>query len=156
MFSKELEYIREILISKGYKLTYQRKLIVRVFLENPQMHFSPLDISNQIVKKGKFVSIATIYRNVKFLRDIDIIEEIIYGDEKLYELKIFAQKSIHIHIYCIKCNKIYNYLNLKVSHNLINYINHLENQFSFDIKKADFSLKGICSNCIVKGGDFYS
>ena len=156
MFSEELKYIGEIFSSKGYRLTYQRELLALVFLENPQMHFSPMDIKDHILQKGKFISTATIYRNINFFLDNDIIEEITYEDEKLYELKLFAQKSIHIHIHCIKCNKITNYINLNISHNLINLMNNLENQLSFQIKKVNFSLKGICNNCLERGGDFYS
>ena len=151
MFEREIDYFNDILFSKGYNLTAQRKNIIKIFLENPQNHFSPKQLNVKIKDKGEQISAATIYRNIKILKDNNIIEEINHGEEKLYELKIFGKNSIHVHTSCIKCNKIKNYIDTKVSLKVNEQINKLEDKFYFNINKAEIFLYGFCSKCQLGG-----
>lgn len=152
MFEKEIDYIKDILYSNGHKITIQRKNILLIFLENPEKHFSPLELHVKIKSKGFQIGFATIYRNIKILTENNIIEEIIHGDEKLYELKIFAKKSIHVHINCLKCNSITNFVNQNTSLKVIQQMNCLERDYSFILKRAEILITGICDKCC-KGGE---
>lgn len=155
MFEKEIKYIQEILCCKGYKITKQRESLLQIFLENPEKHFSPIELHVKIKRKGLNSSFATIYRNIRLLTENNIIEEIIHGSEKLYELKIFAKKSIHVHMSCLKCGSIDNYINQDISLKVIQQMKYLERNYSYELKKAEIFITGICDKCI-KGGEFHS
>ncbi|MTI49087.1 Fur family transcriptional regulator [Sporosalibacterium faouarense] len=151
MFFKELDYVDKLLWNKGHKLTTQRKLIILEFLKNPEKHFSPIELHNNIRKLSNSQvtpSIATVYRNLKLLTEFDIIEETINKDNKLYELKLFGKKAIHIHIVCIECNRIIDYIDTDLSVKIIKEINKIEKKESFIIKNTDIKLKSICNQCL--------
>lgn len=156
MFDKELEYVRKLLDSRGHKLTYQRKKILSTFLTNPQNHFTPIEIYEKIKKSDESVSIATIYRNIKILKEANIIGEIVHKDEKLYELKLFSKKSVHSHIICSKCGKIIDYIDQNISLKLIEEIGRLEKKYSYNIENVDVNLKAVCKDCMKRGGDYHS
>ncbi|WP_425446931.1 Fur family transcriptional regulator [Dethiothermospora halolimnae] len=154
MTNKEVEYINKLLLNNGYKLTYQRRLLVEIFLKNPSKHFNPMEVYDYVKRKDNSIGLATIYRNLKILEKNDIIEEIIYKDKSLYELKIFGKKSIHLHILCSKCNRMINYVDKNISKELINVNNIIKEKYDFDVWNTDFILKGICNECLEnkKGG----
>ncbi|EOD01353.1 Fur family transcriptional regulator [Caldisalinibacter kiritimatiensis] len=150
MVPNKIEYIKEILEGEGYKTTHQRKLIIQAFLDNPSKHFTPGELYSYLEDKGNFVGIATVYRNLNLLTKLDIIEEVISGDEKLYELKIFARKSIHSHCYCLNCGNIINHADLTTSLKLISLIDKIENKYDFKVEKLDIIFYCHCKNCETK------
>ncbi len=143
----KINYIIGLLKDKGYKTTDTRLLIIKMFLKNPNKHFSPQDFYDYLRKKNKNVGIATVYRNIKLLKNNNIIEEIILGDKKLYELKMFAKKSVHAHFTCNNCKKLIDCKDVESSIKLVNIIEKIEKEYDFNIKKVDFLLSGICKTC---------
>ncbi|RKD34264.1 Fur family transcriptional regulator [Thermohalobacter berrensis] len=150
MYEKKINFIKNILHKKGYKLTSSRKTVVMFFLRNLNKHFEPLDIYEKLKSQGNSVSLSTIYRTVRILKECDIIEELIYEDKKLYELKLFGQKSVHVHFNCLNCDKIKNYIDSNISLDIISKIEEIENKYDFKVENIDILFSGYCKACNVK------
>ena len=131
-----------MLRAKGYKLTYTRRLIVKMFLEHPDIHFSPQDVYEHLKHEGGNIGIATVYRSIKILKDNDIIEQVLFDDKSLFELKVFGQKSVHAHFNCKMCNELIDYNNQELSDVIISNIFKLEEKYKFRIKTVDVIMSG--------------
>lgn len=92
-----------------------------------------------------------MYRNLQILNKWDIIQQVTYKDEQLYELKIFGKKSIHTHIVCVKCNSIIDYIDLGISLKTVEKISEIKDKYFFDTKNVDIMVRGVCENCLKNG-----
>lgn len=100
---KELKEIELILRDKGYKLTEQRRLIIRAFIESPG-HHTAQEIFDLVKDRCKDINFSTIYRNLELLCDLDIINRLqIESGISHYELSGLAH---HHHIICKKCGEM--------------------------------------------------
>ena len=71
--------IEEKCLSKGVKLTDQRKIIAKVMSESND-HPDVDEIYRRAVAKDKSISIATVYRTIKLFEEANIIEKLDIGD----------------------------------------------------------------------------
>lgn len=134
-----------MLREKGYKLTYTRRLIVKMFLEHPDIHFSPQEVYEHLKKEGGNIGIATVYRSIKILKDNDIIEQVLFDDKSLFELKVFGQKSVHAHFNCRRCNELVDYTNAELSKTILKNMFKLEEKYKFRIKSVEVIMSGVCN-----------
>jgi len=65
----------EALRSEGYKATTQRIAICRIAL-NSRTHPSAQQVYEEVKKIHPTVSLATVYKTLEVLRDIDLVQEI--------------------------------------------------------------------------------
>ena len=65
----------EALRNKGYKATPQRIAICRIAL-NSREHPSAQQIYNEVKKVHPTVSLATVYKTLQVLRDLDLVQEL--------------------------------------------------------------------------------
>ena len=100
--SGNISGIMEKLKSKGHKNTKVRQALVEILLSTD----SPLSItellenlSKQKLKPNK----TTVYREIDFLKNMEILQEVEFGDgKKRYE--ILAEH--HHHIVCVNCKRV--------------------------------------------------
>ena len=92
----------ELLRSKGYKLTPQRRAVLDAFHE-----CDPSPTAQQLLaavrKKHSNVSLDTIYRNLALLSNLGIIHEIYRAAGNVYE--IIEPGHHHHHLVCTECGK---------------------------------------------------
>lgn len=91
---------------KGWRLTSQREVILRVFQNLPEgKHLSAEDLHNCLKEQGDFISLSTIYRTVKLMARMGILRELELAEgHKHYELNQ-PYPYYHHHLICVKCNK---------------------------------------------------
>lgn len=140
----KIDKIKEILQRCHYRFTDGRKEIIKVFI-NSNKHLSPLEVY-EIVKE-KNVSLPTVYRTIDILKNNGIIKEVVFNNERYYELKLFSQKCMHIHFRCQKCGKILDIDDTNIILKLIEIRNKLEKQNNFIIEDISVTICGICSEC---------
>lgn len=100
---KDLEKLELILREKGYKLTEQRRIIIKAFIESPS-HHTAQEIFDLVKGKCKDINFSTIYRNLELLCDLEIIDKLqIESGISHYELTGLTQ---HHHIICKKCGEM--------------------------------------------------
>ena len=103
------ENIEQKCLSKGVKLTEQRKLIVKIISESKQEygesdHPDVDELYNRVSKIDSRVSIATVYRTVKLLEEAGILAKHDFkGGKARYEAMI---EGHHDHLIDVKTGEI--------------------------------------------------
>ena len=140
-----LEDLKIVLKNKGMKYTEQRAVILQILL-NIDEHLNAEEL-NDIIKKeypAQNIGIATIYRTLNFLEEVDLISSISFGkDGKKYEGN---NDEHHDHIICTTCGKIVEFLDEQIEKRQDDIA--LEN--GFEITNHTLQIFGICSNCTEK------
>lgn len=85
-----------------YKNSKQRN-IIEEYLCNLHKHVSAEEIHEQINVMGHNISLATIYRNLNILVDLNIIQKLSIKDKFLYD----GNPKEHYHFYCNKCQTLF-------------------------------------------------
>ena len=97
------ETIEQKCISKGVKLTDQRRIIAKVMSES-QDHPDVDELYNRVSKVDPKISIATVYRTVKLFEEAGILTKHDFkGGKARYEAMI---ESHHDHLIDIKTGEI--------------------------------------------------
>ncbi|CEH35911.1 Fur family transcriptional regulator [Romboutsia lituseburensis] len=141
---KNLIHLRNIIESNGYKFTKQKQYILKVLI-NAKSHLSAEDIY-QIVRVDS-VGIATVYRTLKKLKELNIVKEINIDGTNFYEMKIFGGRPLHIHFKCNECNSIMDIYNRSLILDYLKLNNNAEKENNFTVFDADIMLIGLCSEC---------
>jgi len=92
----------EALRSKGYKATPQRIAICRIVL-NSRAHPSAQQVYNEVKKIHPTVSLATVYKTLEVLRDLDLVLEINFPKG---QARFDSYMKPHINLICLKCGTI--------------------------------------------------
>lgn len=92
----------EALRSKGYKATPQRIAICRIAL-NSRAHPSAQQVYNEVKKIQPTVSLATVYKTLEVLSDLDLLREITFSKG---QARFDSYMSPHINLVCLKCGII--------------------------------------------------
>lgn len=142
--STQLEYFKKLIEEKGYKFTFQKKIILKV-LVNSSVHLNAEEIYNEIKKEN--VGIATIYRNLKIFEELGIVKEFNIEGINYYEMKIFSGKPLHIHFKCLKCNSIIDMDNSKLNLEYLKLNRAIERSENLEIYDVNMLFLGLCSRC---------
>lgn len=90
--------------------TKQRTLVLKCFSENKGIHLTAEKIYFLAKSQDPGIGIATVYRNIKYLLDNDIIKKVELPDSPpRYEMSIPEEEHCHHHLICLKCNKIFDF-----------------------------------------------
>ena len=102
-----LQDLRGKLYERGYKMTPQRKQILKIFVEHPE-HLSAEDVYGILREQDSEIGLATVYRALDLLSELGILVQIDFGDGcARYELNT-ADPNVHHHhhLICLKCKKV--------------------------------------------------
>ena len=97
-----MENIMAIFKEKKLKLTPQR-LAVYKYLMNTKEHPSAETIYKAIQPEYPTMSLATVYKALKTLVEVDLIQEINVGEGNF---RYDGNMTSHAHIQCVNCGKI--------------------------------------------------
>ncbi|RBQ28135.1 transcriptional repressor [Arcobacter sp. FW59] len=134
--------LRRIVKQKGLKYTEQREIVLSILL-HADGHLTAEEIYNQIKKEypKSNVGIATVYRALSFLEEVDLIASINFGTEgKKYESNM---KSHHDHLICTECNAIIEFIDEEIEKRQ----DKIAKANKFKITSHSMQLYGICENC---------
>jgi len=92
----------EALRSKGYKATPQRIAICRIAL-NSRTHPSAQQVYDEVKNIHPTVSLATVYKTLEVLRDLDLVQEINFPKG---QARFDSYMHPHINLICLKCGSI--------------------------------------------------
>jgi len=101
--NKSNECLRNTFRSAGRRLTTQRRLILEV-LEKSEEHLDAEELHEQARIQNPNISLATVYRNLTVLQEMELVEEHRLGEgHSHYEA---VQAEPHYHFTCLKCGKV--------------------------------------------------
>jgi len=137
-----IEELKVIVKEKGLKYTEQREIVLRVLM-GVEDHLTAEDIYTKIksLYKESNIGIATVYRALSFLEDVNLITSITFGTEgKKYESNT---KAHHDHLICTSCAKIIEFLDDEIEkrQDSIAKVNN------FQITSHSMQLYGTCKEC---------
>ena len=92
----------EALRRKGYKATPQRIAICRIALKS-KAHPSAQQVYDEVKKMYPTVSLATVYKTLEVLRDLDLVQEINFPKG---QARFDPNMNSHINLICSKCGHI--------------------------------------------------
>ena len=102
LFLKSDNAAIEALRSRGYKATPQRIAICRIAL-NSRAHPSAQQVYAEVKKIHPTVSLATVYKTLEVLRDLDLVQEINFPKG---QARFDCYMKPHINLICLKCGAI--------------------------------------------------
>lgn len=95
--------LEELCTEKGLRMTEQRRVVARV-IENSEDHPDVEELYRRASEIDPRISIATVYRTVKLLEDVNIIERHDFGDGRArYEA---APEDHHDHLIDLKTGEV--------------------------------------------------
>nr|WP_042359242.1 Fur family transcriptional regulator [Geomicrobium sp. JCM 19055] len=141
---ERMDYIKKQLHSQSYKLTPQREATVEVLLENEEDHLSAEDVYLLVKDKAPEIGLATVYRTLELLNELEIVDKINFGDGvSRYDLRKEGANHSHHHLVCIQCGDV-----SEIEEDLLGEVEvKVEREWQFKIKDHRLTFHGVCSKC---------
>ncbi|MGI6422292.1 MAG: Fur family transcriptional regulator [Syntrophomonadaceae bacterium] len=137
-----MDVIHSKLDRNNYRLTDQRKAILDVMLENQGSHLSAEEVLWEAKKKFPNIGIATVYRTLEKLANLDILHKSMFeGNKFRYELAE-DDKHHHHHVVCLNCGQI-----SEVSGDLLHELESKLEQQGYKIIDHELKFYGYCPAC---------
>ena len=140
-FESFLENFKKSVSKLGYKNSIQKDYILKILYFSDE-HLSAEQIVN--ISKSLYkidMGIATVYRTIKFLESMNILNSLDVGDSaKRYELDISIH---HDHMICTNCHKIIEFIDDLIEEQQINVVK----KHNFILKDHIMTIYGLCEDC---------
>ena len=141
-----LDDLRGKLSERGYKMTPQRKEILRIFVEHSDFHhMSAEDVYCILQKRESEIGLATVYRALDLLSELGILVKVEFGDGcARYELNT-ADPNVHHHhhLICIKCKRV-----IEFEEDLLDDLEeNIAAKSGFQILNHEVKFFGYCKDC---------
>ncbi|WP_281417549.1 peroxide-responsive transcriptional repressor PerR [Lentibacillus saliphilus] len=139
MENGKLHHAIDTLKGSGVRITPQRHAVLE-FLMNSETHPTADDIYKALEGKFPNMSVATVYNNLRVLREIGLVRELTYGDASS---RFDANTTEHYHIICNSCGKIVDF-----HYPVLDEIESLAEQVTgFNVTHHRMEIYGTCQNC---------
>ncbi len=127
-------------MSEKKRMTRQRKIILEI-LKNTKIHPTADWIYDQVRQELPNISLGTVYRNLKVLKEMGEIRELDYGST--YS-RFDGKPENHYHFVCNSCDKVID-IDLPVDYSLEEKV---QEQNGFKIEEHRLEFYGSCNDCL--------
>ncbi len=134
-----MENITAIFKEKKLKLTPQR-LAVYKYLMSTKEHPSAEVIYKAIQKDFPTMSLATVYKALKTLVEVGLVQELNVGEGNF---RYDGNMNSHPHIQCINCGKVDDLMNISLDH--LN--TEVEQKSNYKVLSNQTYFYGLCKDC---------
>jgi len=139
MSEKRLQEAMDTLKESGVRITPQRHAVLE-YLLNSMVHPTADEIYKALEGKFPNMSVATVYNNLRVLREIGLVRELTYGDSSS---RFDCNTEDHYHIICDSCGKIVDF-----HYPSLDEVEKLAEQVTgFDVSHHRMEVYGTCKNC---------
>lgn len=135
----DMEKLTVMFKEKNLKLTPQRYAIYK-YLKSTKAHPSAEMIYSELKANYPTMSLATVYKTLKTLIDIKLVQELNVGEDNF---RFDANTNMHPHIMCMKCGRVddielvdFSFLNKEV-----------EKYCNYSIHDHQLYFYGTCPDC---------
>lgn len=141
---KELKMLLDSIKDHGYKLTPQRREILKTLVKSKGKHLSCDEIYENVRTQCPEIGIATVYRTLQILENTENINRLNLDDGCIrYEIDFNEETHNHHHLICKLCGSV-----SEVRVDLLeNLENNIEKNYGFKILDHDLKFFGICNKC---------
>ncbi len=98
------EFISE-LKDRGYKITPQRREILRVLIE-AKGHQSAQEVHDGIRERFPDVSLDTVYRNLRLLTELGLVNQVNFKSTEVGRFELDDKEAHHHHLVCLGCGRV--------------------------------------------------
>ncbi len=133
------ENIVSIFKEKKLKLTPQR-LAVYNYLMSTDTHPSAETIYAAISEQYPTMSLATVYKALKTLASVNLIQELNVGEGNF---RYDGTVTPHIHIQCLKCGKVNDIFDISLN----SLVDEAQHKSDYTIVSNQVYFYGYCPNC---------
>lgn len=139
-----IDAIKEKLQKEGYKLTTQRRAILKVIVDNNDKHLSSDEVFSIVRGDYPELGIATVYRTLQLFEKLNIVYKLNFDDGcSRYELSAGSDNHHHHHLICLSCGKV-----IEVKLDLLEALEEeIESEGQFAIVDHNVKFYGYCSEC---------
>jgi Fur family ferric uptake transcriptional regulator len=94
---------------KKYKMTSQRQIILKAFVESNAKHLSAEDVYEIVRKANPDIGLATVYRTLDLFTEMDLLKKLDFDEGcNRYELNDREDDGhFHHHLICLGCGKVW-------------------------------------------------
>lgn len=124
-----------------YRQTKQREEVLQV-VQGVDKHMTAEEVYQEIAKINPNIGIATVYRNLNRLVEMNVITRIIDKDISYYD----GNNKPHYHIHCVQCGKFHD-APMMYNETLDE---ELENKLGISILGHSVTFECICDECSKK------
>ncbi|MFD2046430.1 peroxide-responsive transcriptional repressor PerR [Ornithinibacillus salinisoli] len=136
---KKLQKAIDRLKQSGVRITPQRHAVLD-YLLNAMVHPTADEIYKALEGKFPNMSVATVYNNLRVLREIGLVRELTYGDSSS---RFDCNTSEHYHIICEECGKIVDF-----DYPSLDEVESLAEQVTgFEVSHHRMEVYGKCEDC---------
>lgn len=126
--------------ARGERLTPQRLLIIEVMQEGAG-HQKAEAIHERVRARYPYVNLATVYRTLTWLKDLELISETDLGDGQMeYE---FLAEQRHHHLVCLHCGRKQEFADELVRP----LVATLRDRYGFSPRLDHLAIFGTCRDC---------
>lgn len=100
--TETIEQIIRAMSLKGWRITEQRRTLAKLFAD-AEGYLSPKDVYDAMRTTYPGVSFDTIYRNLRLLSDMGVLEQVYLNDGLKFRASCLAHH--HHHLICVQCEK---------------------------------------------------
>jgi len=106
-----------------------------------QTRMTAQEICDKVLKRAPEINAATVYRNLSFLSEHDLLRTVLSHGTKQYVLG--GPTVHHHHLACKQCGR-----ELEVPHDLTNSLfERIQQAYGFEIDEPHLLLHGTCADC---------
>src|SRR5690625_361173 len=139
MTDSKLQKAIDTLKKSGVRITPQRHAVLE-FLLTSETHPTADEIYRALEPKFPSMSVATVYNNLRILKEIGLVRELTYGDDSS---RFDSNMREHYHIICEDCGEIVDF-----HYPTLDEIESLAEKVSgFEISHHRLELYGKCKEC---------
>jgi Fe2+ or Zn2+ uptake regulation protein len=135
--------LEQELISRGVRMTRQRRLLVRI-IQSAHGHMDVLQLWKRAHAQAPTLDQVTVYRTLALLKRYGLVDELdllhLEGGKHYYEARATRD---HIHLACVKCGRIQEF----ASTLLEKLKGQIERQRRFRIDVVRVEAGGYCDRC---------
>ncbi|MFZ5943518.1 MAG: Fur family transcriptional regulator [Bacillota bacterium] len=138
-----IEDIKNRMKTKDYKMTPQRKVIINAFANNMEKHLSAEDVYQIVKSTHPEIGLATIYRTLDLLADLQILKKMNFGDGRSRYEFCEEDDHHHHHLICLECDAVTEFEDdlLESLETIITKKN------GFKVKDHQLKFYGYCKKC---------
>jgi Fur family transcriptional regulator, ferric uptake regulator len=146
----DMSDLRQVFRDRQYKMTSQRQIILQSFVDHPNQHLSAEDVYGIVRQLSPDIGLATVYRTLELLSDLDILQKMDFGDGRhRYEVNETTTPHHHHHLICLSCGEVREF-----EDDLLETLETaVARRSQFDIVDHQLKFYGYCRECKAKRGD---
>jgi Fur family ferric uptake transcriptional regulator len=124
---------------RGHPQTKQRQMLLDI-IRDSKRHVDAKELFQLAVSKDISISPATVYRNLKLFKELDLIDEKRLGRSRCYyEAKGSTE---HQHLVCSRCGRVVDF-----ECRLSEMMEKVKAEHGFVVTKAEVFFEGHCAEC---------